>query len=307
MATRMKRAGLVAGVSAACAAGGILALGPSASAAPAARTAIVVLDCSWQTATGGTPYGSAFKPSPELVMSVGESAARIGTKADLTAKAKTGPLLTIPAGSRAHDLAYTGASLTADVEGGEGANASVTLATSGDGGTVGADGNVTVGTLAGRFDLPKAGSYTAALKSVKLTFLDKGDGDKALTLECTATGAAGRWPGVTASSGESPSNGGTLTQGVNAGMSGTPTTSQPPTGTPTTATSTATPTATRTTAAPTTAAPTTTSPGSTGGLAPTGSGGSKVLAFALVAASLVLGSVAVLLALSNRRRSRPLT
>ncbi|MGW0661375.1 hypothetical protein [Streptodolium elevatio] len=304
----MKRAGLVAGVSAACAAGGILALGPSASAAPAARTAIVVLDCTWQTASGGTPYGSAFKPSPELVMSVGESAARIGTKADLTGKAKAGPLLTIPAGARVHNLSYTGASLTADVEGGEGANASVTLATSGDSGTVGADGNVTVGTLAGQFDLPKAGSYTAVLKSLKLTFLDKGDGDKALTLECAASSTAGRWPGVTASSGESPSNGGTLTQGVNVGISGTPTTTTSPTGTPTTtAPTSATPTATGTTAAPTTAAPTTTSPGSSGGLAPTGSGGSKVLAFALVAASLVLGSVAVLLALSNRRRSRPLT
>ncbi|WP_436777243.1 hypothetical protein [Yinghuangia sp. YIM S09857] len=303
MATRMKRAGLVAGVSAACAAGGILALGPPASAAPAARTATVVLDCSWQTATGGTPYGPAFKPSPELVMSVGESAARIGTKADLTAKGKDGPLLTVPAGSQAHNLAYTGASLTADVEGGEGANASVTLASSGDGSTVGADGKVTVGTLAGQFDLPKAGSYAAVLKSLKLSFVDKGDGDKALTLECAAVSTAGRWPAVTASSGESPSNGGTLTQGVNVDFGGTPTTSKPPTGTPTTGS----PTGTPTTAAPTTAAPTTTSPGSTGGLAPTGSGGSKVLAFALVAASLVLGSIAVLLALSNRRRSRPLT
>lgn len=294
MATRMMRAGLVAGVSATCAVGGILALGPSASAAPAARTATVVLDCTWQAATGGSPYGSKFPASPELTLSVGEAAARIGAKADLKATAKDGRLLVIPAGAKAHNLAYTGTTVTADVEGGSGANASVTLTTSGDGAAVGADGVVPVGALTGKFDLPAAGSFTAVLKSVKLTFLDKGDGDKVLTLNCAPASTAGRWPTVTASSGSTPPTGPqTLQQSVIASGNGTPTSAKPSTATPTTT--------------PTTAAPTTTSPGSTGGLAPTGSGGSKVLAFALVAGSLLLGSLAVILALPNRRRSRPLT
>lgn len=299
MATRRVRVGLAAGVAAVCATGGILALGTTASAAPSTRSATVVFDCVWQPSGGGT-YGAAFGTSPNLTLAV-TTVAKIGEKADLSAKVKDGKFLAIPAGSKPHDLAYTGAAMTATVSDGDaGTSPNATLATSGDATSVGADGVVTVGEFTQQYPLAQTGSLIYVVKSVTLKFTDKADGSKAHDLVCTAKSTAGSWPIVVVNSATtSPPVTGpqTLQQSVIAS-------GPAPTGTTTGPTA----TATRTTTAPTTSAPAgTTSSGASGGLAPTGSGGAKVLAFALLAASLLLGSLAVILALPNRRRSRPLT
>lgn len=298
MATRRWRAAAVAGVSAACATGGALALGPSANAEPATRTADVVFACTWQPPEGASPYGPAFTIGPELALRVTPGSG-LGGKAELSLHIGQ---FALPSGSGAHDLAYTGATLTASAAVGQTAAPDVTLATSGDSREVGADGVVAPGDLRQTFDLTQAGPHTFVVDSVTFTFADRADAGRTTGLACDAQSSAGSWPALTvnaANTSPTPSGPQTLQQGVQVSGSGdtsptataTPTTPAPTTGTPTTA-------------APTTSAPAgTTSSGSDGGnLAPTGSGGSKVLAFALLAASLLLGGLAVILALPNRRR-----
>lgn len=307
MATRRTtRAALAATVSAAFAAGGILALGQPAGAAPNTRTATVAMDCAWQTAAGGTAYGQQFVAGPAFEFSA-PGAAQVGGKADLSATVKDGGnLLTIPAGATAHNLMYTGASMDATVSGAAGL-AAAKLATASDGAAVGADGVVKAGAFTQSYGVSAAGSLTVQLDKLTVSFTDKANGDAALTLVCTPRSASGVWPTINATSGTpgSPSNGGTLQQTVGAGVSSTATPTD---------TATAKPTATLTqnvSVAPTTTASSGSVSGSgstsSGPLAHTGGGGSGLMAFAMLAASLLLGSIAVILALPNRRRSRPLT
>ncbi|UGQ09500.1 hypothetical protein LO772_21445 [Yinghuangia sp. ASG 101] len=297
MATRRWRAALVAGVSAACATGGVLALGPAAHAAPATRTAHVVFACAWEPPSGASPYGPAFTIGPELALRV-EPGAAVGDKVELSVRIGE---FSLPTDSGAHDLAYTGATLTASAAVGRSAAPDVTLAATGDGRAVGAGGAVAPGDFRQAYDLTEAGPHTFVVDNVTFTFADRTDGGSA-DLKCNAQSTAGSWPALmvsAASTPPAPSGPRTLQQGVQ--VSGSDDTSPTATGTPTSPTPT---TGTPTTAAPTTSAPAgTTASGSDGGsLAPTGSGGSKVLAFALLAASLLLGGLAVILALPNRRR-----
>ncbi|NUP33176.1 MAG: hypothetical protein HOU01_15855 [Streptomycetaceae bacterium] len=303
----MTRAALAATVSAAFAAGGILALGQPAGAAPNTRTATVAMDCAWQTAAGGSAYGEQFVASPAFELSA-PGAAQVGGKAELSATVKdSGNLLTIPAGATAHILMYTGASMDATVSGAAGL-AAAKLATASDGAAVGADGVVKAGAFTQSYSVSAAGSLTVQLDKLTVSFTDKANGDAALNLVCTPRSASGVWPAINATSGTpgSPSNGGTLQQTVGAGVSSTATPTD---------TATAKPTATLTqnvSVAPTTTASasgTTSGSGSTssGPLAHTGGGGPGLMALAMLAASLLLGSIAVILALPNRRKSRPLT
>ncbi|WP_345675979.1 hypothetical protein [Yinghuangia aomiensis] len=303
MATRrMTRAALAATVSAAFAAGGILALGQPAGAAQNSRTATVAMDCAWQTA-----YGEQFVASPTFELSA-PGAAQVGGKADLSATVKDGgSLLTIPAGATAHNLMYTGASMDAKVSGAAGL-AAAKLATASDGAAVGADGVVKSGAFTQSYSVTAAGSLTVQLDKLTVSFTDKANNDAALTLVCTPRSASGVWPAINATSGTpgAPSNGGTLQQTVGAGVSATATATD---------TATAEPTATLTqgvSVAPTTTASTSGSASgsgstSSGPLAHTGGGGPGLMALAMLAASLLLGSIAVILALPHRRRSRPLT
>jgi len=308
MATRRWRAALVAGAAAACATGGVLALGSPANAAPATRTAHVVFACTWQPPPGASPYGPAFTIGPELALRV-TPGADIGDHVELSVDIGQ---FALPDNARASDLTYTGATLTASAAVGRAPAPDVTLATSGADTAVGADGVVAPGNFRQAYELTQAGTHTFVVDSVTFTFADPADAGQARNLACDAQSGAGSWPVLAvnaAADSATPSGPQTLQQGVKVSDSGsgsptttaTPTTPGPTTSKPTTS---APPSGTPTTAAPTTSAPAgTTSSGSTGGsLAPTGSGGSKVLAFALLAASLLLGSVAVILALPNRRR-----
>lgn len=308
MATRrMTRAALAATVSAAFAAGGILALGQPAGAAANTRTATVAMDCVWGTAGGGAAYGPQFVASPAFVLSA-PGAVQVGGKADLSATVKDdGSLLTIPAGATAHNLMYTGASMDAQVSGATGL-AAAKLTTASDSAAVGADGVVKTGAFTQSYSVTAAGNLTVRLDKLTVSFTDKANNDAALTLVCTPRSASGVWPTINATSGTpgAPSNGGTLQQTVGAGVSATATATD---------TASATPTATLTqgvSVAPTTTASASGSvsgSGSTssGPLAHTGGGGPGLMALAMLAASLLLGSIAVILAFPNRRKNRPLT
>ncbi|HSA51394.1 MAG TPA: hypothetical protein VLH10_14975, partial [Yinghuangia sp.] len=213
MATRRLRAALVAGVSAACAAGGVLALGPSAGAAPSTRTAQVVFACAWQPPTGASPYGPAFTISPELALDV-TPAADIGDEAELSVHIGE---FSLPNGATRYDLAYTGATLTASAAVGQTAAPGVTLATSGDGRAVGANGAVAPGDFRQTYDLTRTGSHTFVIDRVAFSFTDRAAAGRTHTLGCNAQSTAGSWPALmvnAASTSPAASGPQTLQQGV---------------------------------------------------------------------------------------------
>ncbi|MGR6997959.1 hypothetical protein ACU686_07410 [Yinghuangia aomiensis] len=294
----MTRAALAATVSRGIRGRGILALGQPAGAAANTRTATVAMDCLW-----GTAYGEQFVAGPTFELSA-PGAAQVGGKADLSANVKDGgSLLTIPAGATPHNLMYTGASMDAQVSGASGL-AAAKLTTASDGAAVGADGVVKTGAFTQSYSVTAAGNLTVQLDKLTVSFTDKANNDAALTLVCTPRSASGVWPAVNATSGTpgAPSNGGTLPADRRCGVS---------------ATATATDTAT----------------GQADGHADAGCqcgphhdrvhlgvrvgvrkhvvrppgahrrGGPGLMALAMLAASLLLGSIAVILAFPNRRKS----
>lgn len=274
---RPGRAFVAAGATVAIA-GAVAGLGGAgtASAADQTKTVTVALTCK---AVGGTApdadvsVGITVK-TPETILP--------GAKADVAVTVKDGAVPAAPAELGA--TKYTGTKLTFAVADGT-AGEELAVATPTRDTALGSGGTITEnGALTGQLGIAAAGSRSLSVKSIEVSFADASG--KALGVACTPKTATGSLATIRAVAAV-PNPGTTvLTQTVKAGANGTSTTSS---------------TSATTASSSTTSAGTS---GTAGELAHTGSQGTGLQAFAMLAGTALLGAIAVLITLPARRRRR---